>query len=574
MDKNFVIAMVLMILVFVVWSSMFAPKPDEEAALDGTEMEATETPAEAPAETPETSPTPAVAKKEPVIDPETGEAIEEPEPELPYDPTGPVNIQTVSVQTPLYTAEMTNDGAVVTSWRLKKYMDKTGPDGKPYDMVWTANSGLYALTTGFKGPDVNLATDADYELVGNDGNNVVFRRVTDQGLEVTKSFEFSHDAYLVNLTYSFRNLSKQTLQGQAQVYSYVPVFESKGGLFKPQIRNDNQLAYIDDKLQKEQTTKARTEIEESQTKSMEFHGTSLEWAGFDSIYFLQAIAPGDPRNNKLIAVAPATEKLANVVTAFNKILSPGETAEFHYACYFGPKEENALAAAGHKFDYGLDYGTFNAIARWLVSTLNFFYKYLHNYGLAIILMTALIKLVLLPLTQKSYKSMKSMQKLQPEMKELREKYKDDRDTLNQKMMELYRKHKVNPASGCFPILLQLPIFFAFYRALYSSIELRHTPFFGWIQDLSAPDPYYITPILMGVSMFVTQKMTPSAGDPMQQKIMMALPIVFTFMFLNFPSGLVIYWLVNNILTIFQQLYINRKTDDDEPAQLATAKGKK
>jgi YidC/Oxa1 family membrane protein insertase len=157
--------------------------------------------------------------------------------------------------------------------------------------------------------------------------------------------------------------------------------------------------------------------------------------------------------------------------------------------------------------------------------------------------------------------MKDMQKLQPKMAELKEKHKDDKETLNKSIMELYRTHKVNPLGGCLPMIVQIPVFFALYKALMFSIELRHAPFMLWITDLSAKDPYYITPVIMGATMFIQQKMTPTSMDPMQAKMMLALPIVFTFMFLNFPSGLVLYWLVNNVLTIAQQAYINRSLKD-------------
>jgi YidC/Oxa1 family membrane protein insertase len=176
---------------------------------------------------------------------------------------------------------------------------------------------------------------------------------------------------------------------------------------------------------------------------------------------------------------------------------------------------------------------------------------------AILIVTVIIKILLFPLQHKSFKSMKEMQLLQPEIAKLREKYKDNKEKLNQEMMALYRAHKVNPAGGCLPMLAQLPIFIAFYRALGYSIELRHTPFVWWLQDLSAQDPYYITPILMGVTMFVSQKMTPTSADPAQARVMQLMPIMFTFLFLSFPAGLVLYWLTNNILSIAQQAITNK-----------------
>ncbi|WP_321371232.1 membrane protein insertase YidC [uncultured Desulfuromusa sp.] len=192
--------------------------------------------------------------------------------------------------------------------------------------------------------------------------------------------------------------------------------------------------------------------------------------------------------------------------------------------------------------------------------LKFFYNYLGNYGFAIILLTVCIKLIFWPLTQKSYKSMKGMQKLQPEMKKLREKYGSDKQKLNQEMMSFYKENKVNPMGGCLPMIIQIPVFFALYRVLLGSIELRHAPFMLWITDLSAKDPYYVTPLIMGVTMFLQQKMTPTNMDPTQEKIMLMMPVVFTFMFLNFPAGLVLYWLTNNLLTILQQYLIRRQPD--------------
>jgi len=194
----------------------------------------------------------------------------------------------------------------------------------------------------------------------------------------------------------------------------------------------------------------------------------------------------------------------------------------------------------------------------MLTFLNYINTFVNNYGIAIIILTILIKIAFWPLGNKSYKSMKEMQKLQPELTAIREKYKDDKQKAGQETMALYKSHKVNPLGGCLPMVVQIPVFFALYKTLMYAIELRHAPFFWWIQDLSDKDPYYITPIIMGATMFIQQKMSPPAGDPMQQKIMLVLPVVFTFLFLTFPSGLVIYWLFNNILSIGQQYYIMKK----------------
>ena len=231
---------------------------------------------------------------------------------------------------------------------------------------------------------------------------------------------------------------------------------------------------------------------------------------------------------------------------------------FKFRIYNGPKLLANLRKFGEDAQNVIDYGWFGIIARPLMRFLIFTNQYTHNYGIDIILLTILIKIVFWPLTHKSYKSMSDMQKIQPLMKKLREKYKDDKERLNREMMALYKQHKVNPLGGCLPMVLQIPVFFALYKALLDSVELRHAPFMWWIQDLSAKDPYYITPIIMGLTMLIQQKMTPTTGDPKMAKMMLLMPVVFTFMFLNFPSGLVIYWLLNNVLSIGQQYYTNRK----------------
>jgi len=235
---------------------------------------------------------------------------------------------------------------------------------------------------------------------------------------------------------------------------------------------------------------------------------------------------------------------------------------FPFALYLGPKDMGDLEKGEGGLGRVLSFGFWDPIAKPMLFILKLFYKFIPNYGLAIIFLSVLIKVVFWPLTHKGQKSMKEMQKgmqkLQPKLAELKEKYKNNKDELNRRTMELYRTHKVNPLGGCLPLLIQFPVFIALYRVLLNSIELRHAPFVSsWINDLAAKDPTYISPLIMGASMFIQQKMTPTAGDPAQAKMMLAMPIVFTFLFLNFPSGLVIYWLVSNVLSISQQYYINK-----------------
>jgi len=251
------------------------------------------------------------------------------------------------------------------------------------------------------------------------------------------------------------------------------------------------------------------------------------------------------------------------------------TSPYPFTIYAGPKDLSNLESVGHHLTRTVNLGWFTFVAEPMLRILKLFHHVSGNYGVDIILLTVLVKLITVPLTHKSFKSMQEMQKLQPQMKKLQEKYADDRTALNKEVMELYRRHNVNPLGGCLPMIIQMPIFIGLYNALLSAVELRHAPFAWWINDLSAPDRLPPIPhpplaviagteiripvltLLMGVSMLVQQRMTPQTGDPAQQRMMMIMPLVFTVMFINFPSGLALYWLVNNVLTIAQQMLMQR-----------------
>jgi YidC/Oxa1 family membrane protein insertase len=297
----------------------------------------------------------------------------------------------------------------------------------------------------------------------------------------------------------------------------------------------------------------------------------IHWAGYADSYFLSAMAPRENDAVRLWVKKDNGEIFAEVLVPI-AALSAGP---YPFTVYAGPKDLSALASVGHHLTRAVDLGWFSFVAEPMLRILKVFHRATGNYGIDIILLTLLVKLVTVPLTHKSYKSMQDMQKLQPQMKKLQDKYADDRAALNKEVMELYRRHNVNPLGGCLPMVVQMPIFIGLYNALLSAVELRHAPFALWINDLSAPDrlpPFPRPPLamiagteiripvltlLMGLSMLVQQRMTPQVGDPAQQRIMMIMPLVFTVMFINFPSGLALYWLVNNILTIAQQILMQR-----------------
>lgn len=303
-------------------------------------------------------------------------------------------------------------------------------------------------------------------------------------------------------------------------------------------------------------------------ESSEFNGI-LHWAAVDDRYFCLAVIPDAPM--------AGAEIIRDEKHAFAKLrhapfqLASGESREWRARVYAGPKHVGSLKRYGTGLDDLMNFGWFGGLAEWMLIILNYFYKLIPNYGVAIILLTVLVRIVLYPLTYTSYVSMASLKDVAPEMKKLQEKYKDNREKLSKEMMKLYKEKKVNPAGGCLPILLQMPIFFALFYMLQAAIELRGAPFFGWILDLSVKDPWYILPVLMGASMIIQQMMTPTP-DPNQQKMMMFMSVAFIFIFLTFPSGLVLYWLVSNILGIAQQKYIQKKMDAAKAGGGEGAKG--
>jgi YidC/Oxa1 family membrane protein insertase len=284
----------------------------------------------------------------------------------------------------------------------------------------------------------------------------------------------------------------------------------------------------------------------------------ISWVGLEDRYFLRAILARSVSNQNTVAYGKKGEWIYAEFRYPPATVGAGEEREFPFTFYLGPKDPTYLNQfVALDLGKAIDYGWFGLVARPILQALKFFNSFLKNWGLAIILLTIIIKLLLHPLTRKSMASMKGMQALQPQLKGIREKYKDDKERLNMETMNLFRRHKVNPMGGCLPMLLQMPIYIALYKVLYNATELYHAPFIWFYRDLSAPDPYFILPILLGIAMVAQQKMTPSTGDATQQKMMMLMPIMFTVFMLFLPVGLVLYIFVNTLMTVVQQ-YMHQK----------------
>ncbi|MCF6266396.1 MAG: membrane protein insertase YidC [Desulfuromusa sp.] len=459
----------------------------------------------------------------------------------------------LSVSSDYYDIKISSMGATLRSIILKQYKETNTVGSPPFKLLDVDDFSLSTLkTTGSGG--LYLPANLNYKIIENKdfieikNENVTVSFVASiNGLTVVKKYTFHPSSYYFDLNIQLINDSDRSVSGHLDLSLVTPWNKddkSRMYTFVGPVTFDGEDLAEDKPANLE--------------KSPKIYKDNFVWSGYMSKYFLSVINPKEPSDQLFISAGDGF--VENKFTSPNISLEKDQKTSFEYTAYFGPKQDEYLTASGHQFDKAINYGFFQPISKPLMVVLKFFYGFIGNYGFAIILLTVCIKLIFWPLTQKSYKSMKGMQKLQPEMKKMREKYGKDKQKLNQEMMSFYKENKVNPMGGCLPMVIQIPVFFALYRVLLGSIELRHAPFMLWITDLSAKDPYYVTPLIMGVTMFLQQKMTPTNMDPTQAKIMLMMPVVFTFMFLNFPAGLVLYWLTNNLLTILQQYLIKRQPD--------------
>ncbi|MBF0351517.1 MAG: membrane protein insertase YidC [SAR324 cluster bacterium] len=394
------------------------------------------------------------------------------------------------------------------------------------------------------------------DVVAGIDNKLVLTSPVIKGLQVIKTFQFNAESYVMN--YSFQVINRSATEQSLKIRQIFG--EGKVPDAATSNAHTGAVYYVDDSI----------ETESSSDLEQEMQIPVMKWLGLEDHYFIRAVAPQTPVrfgyfHAKSVFGPNGKEEVPYFgVRLPNVDLMPNKQIEARFEIFAGPKEEQAMAVFGRKLEGSMNM-TLASIAQPLLALLRWIYGYVGNYGVAIIILTVIVRLVLFPLTFKGMKSMKKMQQLQPKMKRLQEKYKNNKEKLNLEMLEMYRKHKVNPLGGCLPLVLQIPIFFGLYSALSSAIELRHAPFIFWLNDLSARDGLAITPLLMGITMFFQQKMTPTTMmDPTQAKMMQMLPIIFTFFTFSFPSGLVIYWITSNILSIGQQYLINNiKTPEME-----------
>jgi YidC/Oxa1 family membrane protein insertase len=566
MEKNAILAIVLSVLVLLAWQMVFVAPQQEKMQEEMARQE------KQPAE--ESSP---VSVEQPQDVPVSVEGF------LPSSDMSQrqqnENAEEILVDTPLIHAAISTQGARIMTWQILAHKNK---EGGPVELVSddARRRGQYPLEvfTGDTVVDEELNTGLYQSSVkslqlqqGDEPVTFSLSYKMRNGITFTKEFRFYPDSYKVDVAITS---SDSALENKVISVVWGP------GLGKDLGTSTRFVPGVVSKTsEKKPVRDAAKKIDGLMTHQ------NVRWAAIDQKYFTVALFAGSTNNTLSVNKIPfqtqeEEKKIEPVRQLLIGLTQPVSSGTCQLSFYAGPKERNELAKAYDGFELLIDYGFFSFIAQPLAQFMTFLYTYVGNYGLVIICLTILIKILFYPLTHKSYSSMKKMQDLQPHMNALREKYKKDTQKLNQEMMKLYKEKGVNPMGGCLPMLLQIPVFFALYQTLSQSIELRGAAFL-WITDLSAPETLFFRPLvlMMGVSMFFQQSMTPTAADNKQAQMFKFMPILFTAMFWNFPSGLVLYWFMNNFLTIGQQYLINKgglrpskKSEND--SQETTSKSRK
>ena len=546
-----VIAIVLSILVFIIWDFFFSGKED----IKNKEKKAKVVQVEKETQKEE------VYKKS-----QEKELVESKDELIKEDKSARI----ITVNTPLYSVKISEKGALFKSFVLKKYREAVEKDS-PYKEIIVKKNKEGSIILGLEEnsiPGIEKAIffnnlNEDTVNVINEKRKVGFSWESPEGIIFEKVFSFSPEEYTIGLNINIKNGSSHNFNDKIKL-SLIKYFKQEKAMYG----FEGPSALINNKLEQIKVKK----IEDKNT----FSGT-FKWIALQDRYFMSSILP---ENN-----ADAHDGIMRLLFKDNILeaqyilpkitVTPGTQKKIEYKLFLGPKSMKVLKKTGHSLEKAIDFGMFDILAKPCLWIMNFLHdNFIQNYGIAIIILTMFTKILLWPLGTKSYKSMGEMKKIQPLMAEIKEKYKNDKKKMNAEVMALYKTYKVNPVGGCLPMIVQIPVFFALYRMLYEAIELRHAPFFLWINDLSAPDrlfsfdfsipfmqPPYGIPVLtivMGASMLLQQKMSPPMGDAAQAKMMMFMPIIFTVIFINFSSGLVLYWLVNNVLSMAQQHYITKK----------------
>ena len=475
--------------------------------------------------------------------------------------------QRIKISTDVFDAEIDTTGGDLRVVNLVQYPKHVTEPDIPFQLLKDNDAGLFIAQSGFtlrksQGETINAApnhttiysTDKTHYEMADDENELkvnMFWR-SSEGVEFLKTYTFTRGSYLINVSHTINNASRKEWSGnlyQQLQRTAVPEDEKSSFIHT---YTGGVIYSVQDKYEK-------IDFDDIAEKNLSKQ-ISGGWAAMIQHYFLAAWIPSaetDQEYYSLYKANPNRYSLGMKSTKGN-IVTAGAQQTIANNLYVGPKLQNELETIAPGLELTVDYGILTIISKPLFWLLDHIHSLVNNWGWAIILLTLLIKLAFYKLSETSYKSMANMRKMAPRIQQLKERYGDDRQKMGQAQMELFRKEKINPLGGCLPILVQIPVFIALYWVLLESVELRQAPWALWIKDMSTADPYFILPLIMGVSMFIQQKLNPAPIDPIQAKVMMALPFVFTIFFAFFPAGLVLYWVVNNLLSITQQWYITRK----------------
>ena len=489
-------------------------------------------------------------------------------PAAPTVGTGPQALgggQRVHVATDLFDAEIDTVGGDLRRVGLRTYPESVERRDQPYQLlkdsgpeIFIAQSGLLSPNNG-PAPNRNAqfsADQTDYRLTdGQDALEVRLHWSDPSGVKVVKTYTFRRGSFLVDLNQRVENGGAGDWQGaQYRQFQRTPP-KTSSSFF-----GSGVITYTGAVISTPEERYQKISFDDIAKQELD-KPVKDGWVAMIQHYFLGAWIPdaGETNNFYTLKVAGGSRYAVGMRGAVQTVPA-GATGDFRTRLYVGPKLPDVLAEIAPNLQLTVDYGSLTIIAEPLFWLLKWIHAIVGNWGWAIIFLTVLIKLAFYKLSETSYRSMANMRRLAPELTRLKELYGDDKQRMNQEMMGLYKREKVNPLGGCLPILVQIPVFIALYWVLVESVQLRQAPFMLWIKDMAIPDPYYVLPLIMGVTMFVQQKLSPAPPDPVQAKVMMALPVVFTFMFLWFPAGLVLYWVVNNMLSIAQQWVITKRVE--------------
>lgn len=551
-NQRILLFFALSFVLLLIWQAWVSdPAPDAPPATDVAREETAQPPTDRPV-TPEQPALPEASEVEAGPAPATPDALQVPD-TLPRG-------DRIKVITDLIAVELDTTGGDLRELLLLEHPVTARDPDRPFRLmedrrhrIFIAQSGLLSDRSAPDHYATYTAERSEYRL--EDGQNelrVPLRWESPEGIVVTKTYTFYRDSYVIDVEHRVENLSDAPWTGyQYRQFQRTTPGDDEGSFFL--------YTYTGAVVSTPDKRYDKYDFGDMDSADLDLHVTG-GWLAMLQHYFIGALLPDAGESNQFYTRAPEGRPYVLGMLSDAKQVAAGASESFNTRFYIGPKEQHRIVDLADGLRLTVDYGILTFLAQPLFWLLDFIHGIVGNWGWSIVILTLLIKLVFYKLSETSYRSMANMRRLTPQITQIRERFGDDRQRMSAAMMEIYKKEKINPLGGCLPILVQIPVFIALYWVLLESVELRQAPFMLWIQDLSVRDPFYVLPVLMGISMFLQMQLNPPPPDPLQAKILKILPLVFTLFFAFFPAGLVLYWLANSVLSILQQWYIMRRID--------------